>query len=464
MVGGALATIVSLVILAWTKEIVGAILNGIFGVSREGQALRVTTIVVAIIMIFVLDIAINVIQAGIRAFIVDNTPTHQQDTANAWASRVSGVGNIVGYLFGYVDLPRYFSFIGDTEFKILCVVASVAMFSTLAVSCLSISERDPRIDDIPFEEKGGLLSFFRDLFRSMRKLPPQVKAVCFVQFFAWIGWFPFLFYTTTYIAEMYSQPIYASNPNMTEDQINEVWQEGTRQGTFALFIFAITNFAATVFLPMIVTSSYKALQTISSTPMLESSPDHSHRNGYFARNGSSSARKGFKVSLLARLQIPGLTLRRAWLLSHLIFAILMWSTILTSSITGATIIVTLVGIPWAMTNWAPFALIAEEISKRDAIRRSPSRQSESPNERRSSMAEDVDGEADQAGVVLGIHNVAIASPQIVATLVSSAIFRALQQPRGTVGDNSVGWVMRFGGLAAIGAAWLTTRVREDDGS
>ena len=75
--------------------------------------------------------------------------------------------------------------------------------------------------------------------------------------------------------------------------------------------------------------------------------------------------------------------------------------------------------------------------------------------------EDPSEGADQAGIVLGIHNVAIAAPQVVATLVSSVIFKALQKPRGSVGDDSVAWVLRFGGVSALVAAWLTTRVREE---
>lgn len=74
-----------------------------------------------------------------------------------------------------------------------------------------------------------------------------------------------------------------------------------------------------------------------------------------------------------------------------------------------------------------------------------------------------DGEVDttdEAGVILGIHNVAISFPQILSTLVSSAIFNALQKPRGEPWDDSVGWVMRFGGLVTIGAAVVTKRLAE----
>jgi solute carrier family 45 protein 1/2/4 len=63
--------------------------------------------------------------------------------------------------------------------------------------------------------------------------------------------------------------------------------------------------------------------------------------------------------------------------------------------------------------------------------------------------------------VLGIHNVAVSAPQVIATLVSSVIFKFLAKPRGVPGDESVAWCMRFGGICALGAAWLTLRVGED---
>lgn len=66
-------------------------------------------------------------------------------------------------------------------------------------------------------------------------------------------------------------------------------------------------------------------------------------------------------------------------------------------------------------------------------------------------------------MILGLHNVAIASPQIIATLVSSAIFKLAQKERGVPGDDSVGWVLRFGGVAALVAAFMTMRVGEEGG-
>jgi solute carrier family 45 protein 1/2/4 len=58
MLGGATATIVSLMFLAWTKEIVGGFL-GLFGADPESNFVKVSIIVVAVIWVYVLDFAIN---------------------------------------------------------------------------------------------------------------------------------------------------------------------------------------------------------------------------------------------------------------------------------------------------------------------------------------------------------------------------------------------------------------------
>ena len=126
----------------------------------------------------------------------------------------------------------------------------------------------------------------------------------------------------------------------------------------------------------------------------------------------------------------------------------MASTFFISTPTQATVLTGVAGLPWALSLWAPFALISAEISTRDSEARRGGWNSENKPE-------------DQAGVILGLHNVAVAAPQIVSTLVSSAIFKLAQKQRGEPYDTSVGWVLRFGGLAALVAAVFTWRIRED---
>lgn len=77
MVGGSIATIISLMFLAWTKELVGGFL-GLFGADPASDGVKYSIIVVAVLWVYVLDFAINTVQAAIRAFIVDCAPAHQQ--------------------------------------------------------------------------------------------------------------------------------------------------------------------------------------------------------------------------------------------------------------------------------------------------------------------------------------------------------------------------------------------------
>jgi solute carrier family 45 protein 1/2/4 len=150
-----------------------------------------------VIGVYLLDFAINTVQAALRTFIVDCGPAHQQEAANSMASRMTGIGNIIGYIAGYVNLTTSFWFLGDTQFKILCAVASIALGFTVILSAALIKERDPRLDGPP-KKKQSIFVFFFTLFKSIKRMPPQIKRVCQVQFFGWVGFFPLLFYRSTF--------------------------------------------------------------------------------------------------------------------------------------------------------------------------------------------------------------------------------------------------------------------------
>ncbi|GFF21993.1 general alpha-glucoside permease [Aspergillus udagawae] len=500
MIVGAAATIVALLALAWVQEIVGGFL-GIFGVDPASDGTRTTIIFLATVLMYCLDFAINTVQAGIRAFIVDNAPAHQQESANAWASRLTGVGNILGYIFGYLDLPKIFPFFGNTQFKVLCALSSLALGITLGISCSYIHERDPRLEGPPSSDSLGLVGFFRQVFKSIKFLPPQIAKVCEVQLAAWVGWFPFLFYATTYIGQLYVNPIFERHRNLSEDDINKAWEEATRIGTFALLIYAIISFIANMILPLFVVPTYRPItrpeQAYPDTPE-ESEPCLSRRMSISSlpvgvasepaleTPSGKPTGSGDESTWLSKLQIPGLTLRRAWLISHVLFAVCMFSTFFISSYQAGSVVIGLVGISWALTLWAPFALISAEVSRIDAERRTRRHQTEMeiPPEHyaaanvagdhgdgddydedlengarpRRAKVKDQEENLAQAGIILGLHNVAVSAPQIFSSLISSAIFKAFQKPRGEPWDDSVGWVLRFGGCAALVAAWLASRL------
>lgn len=58
MLAGSAATVLSLLALAWVKEIVGGFLS-IFGVDQQSRGTRTVVIMVATILMYCLDFAIN---------------------------------------------------------------------------------------------------------------------------------------------------------------------------------------------------------------------------------------------------------------------------------------------------------------------------------------------------------------------------------------------------------------------
>jgi hypothetical protein len=59
IVGGAIATIISLMVLSWAKELMGGFL-GIFGADQESEGVKTAIMIFAVLFVYVLDFAINV--------------------------------------------------------------------------------------------------------------------------------------------------------------------------------------------------------------------------------------------------------------------------------------------------------------------------------------------------------------------------------------------------------------------
>ncbi len=78
MIVGNGLVVLCLMITGYTTELVT-----LFSSNRERVAVRV--IWVCVLSVFVLDFAINAIQAAVRALIVDTLPAEKQESGNAWA-------------------------------------------------------------------------------------------------------------------------------------------------------------------------------------------------------------------------------------------------------------------------------------------------------------------------------------------------------------------------------------------
>ncbi|KAK5157609.1 hypothetical protein LTR04_005410 [Oleoguttula sp. CCFEE 6159] len=404
-----------MIALAWTEDMICGFAN-MNGMQRRGSGIRIASVIVAVFWVYVLNISIQPLQAGIRAFIVDNCPAHQQTQASAWASRMQGIGNIVGYVAGFSSLSTALPLPNVSQFQGLSLIASLALASTVLLSCLAISEKDVTASLLPAAERIGFLGIFQHVKESARRMPVRIRRVCAVQFCAWMGWFPFLFYSTTYVGELYSRSTRTELLQIAQVEQHALHNKATREGTLASLVSAVVALVANILLPYIV------------KPSIE---------------GNDIPRKSPKKSSLG-FQGPHISLTTAWALSHLLFAFAMFTTFFVTSQLGGTLLVALVGLSWAVTLWAPFAIIGVELATRQRHRGSSDGEEE--------LAFPTD---DQAGATIGFHNVAISAPQIIAALACSGIFWFAQ----SIGSqDGIAWVLRAGGRAALGAAYLAFRL------
>ncbi|TPX64840.1 hypothetical protein SpCBS45565_g05580 [Spizellomyces sp. 'palustris'] len=482
MLGGGVLVLMSIGMIAYSREIAHQLL----GTSPDKMtSIQAATIIVAVTGFYFLDFSINAVQASCRSLIVDVAPIWQQESANAWGGRMIGVGNVIGYFMGFLDLPKFFPFLGDTQMKVLCWLAGLWFSTSLGLTCWFIKER--RYVPDPVQKARAWYRPLFDIFQALRSLPAPLQSICNVQFFAWLGVFPFLFYSTTWVGEKGVK----SHIGGFDDDGD---MEGTRAGSFAMLLFAIVSLVTGFLLPLIT---------------VRGGGDDDTRD----EEGGNASRCGTCRNYLLRL----LSLPSVWAISIWLFVGLMFSTVFIDTLKPATAIIAAVGISWGTMQWVPFTLLGECINyyaeNGDIVTATPNVARESVV-RYAGVPEDDEGyggipEDDDlarlvrddatrsqnegllpdrnapscsshhldAGMVLGIHNIYIVLPQFLSTFLCSVVFAIIgyiSKQRGGDGRklggdievdpyDSVGWVLRIGATASIVAGFMALKVRETHG-
>lgn len=106
---------------------------------------------------------------------------------------------------GSVDLLHWFPWLpGNSQLKHLITLASLFVVTGVAITVLSIREVPQRIPlssllrssrGYAYQWRSVWVEPFAELLRAAVHLPRAIRYVCHVQFFAWIGWFPFNFFS-----------------------------------------------------------------------------------------------------------------------------------------------------------------------------------------------------------------------------------------------------------------------------
>lgn len=191
-------------------------------------------------------------------------------------------------------------------------------------------------------------------------------------------------------------------------------------------------------------------------------------------------------------------------MGDLLFATTMFFAPFVRSLRFATVIVALTGVPWALSCWAPFALMGVEINRLGissssaagaatltggaeyhAVNVEEEDDFEIPNlsngtllrQRTNEADPEIEGIGERAGIYLGVLNVYTTLPQFLATFISYVIFSILEPGKNaesstedsethkwldlkTDAPNAISVCLFIGGLSALIASEATRRLRK----
>ncbi|EME42002.1 hypothetical protein DOTSEDRAFT_174781 [Dothistroma septosporum NZE10] len=386
--GGAICAALALLGLASTEDIVGFFTppDAKGGMAMMMGGPKSSSPMVRLLVIFwacTLSLAMQPIQCGLRALLVDSYPERLQSVAAALGTGFSGLGAVCLSGLASIDLPARTPLFGETPFKALSVVAVAALACTVIPVCLIGHDLPARTSN---RAKASSLS---SILRTMRTLPPTTRRVCRVQFTAWLGWFALLYYSTTYVFEAY---VFENHVHLKPEVKNyadgTLIQIGKAAGRRSSFVFASVTLITTILLLVMI---------------------------------RDSARKTFTADAW-RLRTG-----RIWQISHGFLAALMFLTTFVRTTWAATMIVGCVAMSWAVTQWAPYALICSEV----ATLRQPTRDlcklhSSHEGEGGAYDEEDAERQVEHGtALIMAVHNMAISMPQVLAAVVCSALFKAV---------------------------------------
>ncbi|KAF1956434.1 hypothetical protein CC80DRAFT_525863 [Byssothecium circinans] len=398
---GAVTTIIAISALAWIEPFT-ALLCSLHGEPSMAPSIMQYW---AVFWITLLNVGIQSMQSGIRSLIVDVCPSKQQSIASAWAGRFTGLGNILGYLLGSLPLPFFGKNVEAWRFRGMSFFAVTVLSLTTTITVYFIREEVPELYE---EERGWIIvRTFRGIVEGVLNMPTRARSVCRIQFFSAMSWFGFLFYSTSYVSHLYLEEKCNNGPSHSSAHK----ALGMRFATAASLLFATVALGMNFILPRLARPSSIV---------------------FLAEKATVWSRLGF----LRQTHVM-------WALGQLLYAFLTFSTFAISSSSSGTAAIATAGIAWGVTQWAPYALLGEEIAGQHSER---------------SYVEESGGKrsvANQNGAMLGVHTVAVSLPQILASVASSGIFWLAAR----VGiRDAVVWVLRCSGIAGAIAAWFAYRL------
>lgn len=185
---GMVGAVASMLTLAWAEDVAASLFTQPLNHGSATQQL--VTKIVAVISILCLNTSVQPIQMGFRALAVDNVRHDQQARVNTWTASLVGLGNIVGHLSGSFAVETRFI----TRYQTLTLIAVLCLLGLVSLSCWLVEEAP---SSARHTNKGAHSGHpLRQLMKTYSQAEPSIKSLYSIQFFSWMAWFPFLFYSS----------------------------------------------------------------------------------------------------------------------------------------------------------------------------------------------------------------------------------------------------------------------------
>ena len=152
---------------------------------------------IAAILIWIIDACINIAQGPYRSLIPDIVPPAQHAHANSYISLAIGLGSVIAMA---VAPTLKFVFNYQMSISAQFIMAGLAFALAMIWTCLTIKEKSSLNSteaDVNTKEEIQKQSFW-DSLKDFFLLSPEVKKICTMQFFTWIGMMCLLIYFTAF--------------------------------------------------------------------------------------------------------------------------------------------------------------------------------------------------------------------------------------------------------------------------
>lgn len=197
---GASSVIFCLLALTCTEDLTGDYIGtervpGQY-IDRTKKNTHIPTQLLATFWILALNISVQSLRVGVRGFTADHCPGDQQAEVISWGNQWSALGSVFITLAGSLEATNWVDWVEKSNFKCLGLIVGCSVAVTAIVVCVCIEDK-PHYDDGNKSSLAMIRNHFTRVWRSSRNMSSSYQQLCRVQFAAWLGWFPVLYYMSS---------------------------------------------------------------------------------------------------------------------------------------------------------------------------------------------------------------------------------------------------------------------------